>query len=227
MPYNYKTELAKYRKYYQSLEPLIAKTSSKAYTTVVFSFLAVSLFGWYAIRPTLQTILYLQREIADKTVLNKQMEDKISALIEAQAYYQEIEPLLPAVDQALPIRPDGVPIAIQLRNLASYSGVLITTLQIPTIPLLGADPQENKAPNGTVPPIKESPFTVSISVQGGYAQIRSFLDGIINMRRIMSIYGITLSPSTLEGEESGSQSAVLRSRLLQLTIRMKTFYIGK
>ena len=89
MPFNYKTEIQRYRKYYHSLEPVLAKPRSKAYTTIVFSFLAVSLFGWYAIMPTIQTILFLQREIKDKTQLSTQMEDKIAALIEAQSYYQD------------------------------------------------------------------------------------------------------------------------------------------
>ena len=119
MALNYKNELQKYHKYYKALEPKLNKPTSKAYTTIVFSFLVVSLFGWYAIRPTIQTIIYLQREIRDKTELSKKMEDKISALIEAQAYYQEIEPLLPVIDQALPSKPDAIPVLIQLRNLAS------------------------------------------------------------------------------------------------------------
>lgn len=224
MPYNYRTELAKYRKYYQSLEPLASKPSSRTYTTIVFSFLAVSLFGWYAIRPTLQTILFLRREITDKTELNKKMEDKISALIEAQAYYQEIEPLLPFVDQALPVRPDAVPVVVQLRNLASISGVLITTLQIPTVPLLGTNTEETKSSSRGVAPIKESPFSVSVTVQGIYPAVHSFLDGIVTMRRILAIDGISLAPSA---QEASSQSAVLSSRLLQLTVKMKTFYISK
>ena len=222
MAFNYKTELQRYRKYYQSLEPLVSRPSSHAYTTVVFSFLAVSLFGWYAIRPTLQTILYLKREITDDTVTNKQMEDKITALIGAQAYYQQVEPLLPAVDEALPPTSDAIPAAIQFRNLASASGVLLTSLQIPGVPL--SSPNANQTTTTSVTPVKEAPISISVTVKGDYQSIRSFLNGIISLRRIAAIDSISLGPAP--GESTSSQSAILSSRLLLLSVHLKIFYIG-
>jgi Tfp pilus assembly protein PilO len=223
MPYNYRTELQRYRKYYQSIEPIFKQPSSRAYTAVIFSFLAVSLFGWYAIRPTIQTILYLRREIADKTEINKKMEDKISALIETQAVYQEIEPLIPAVDQALPAQPDAVPLVVQMRNLASRSAVTITTVQLPAVPLLGQDnSQGNKSskPNISAKPL---PVDLTIGILGQYVSIRSFLEGVIAMRRVVAIDGITISPYRL-GSES-SQSATQHSRLIQLVLKLRTFYV--
>jgi len=223
MPYNYKTELQRYRKYYQSLEPILKKSSSRAYTAVIFSFLAVSLFGWYAIRPTIQTILYLRREIVDKTEINRKMEDKISALIEAQAVYQEIEPLLPNVDQALPSQPDALPLLVQIRNLASRSAVTVTTIQLPAIPLLGEDNSQNKKSTKTNTSAKPLPVDLTIGVLGQYVSIRSFIEGMIAMRRVVAIDGITVSPYRT-GSES-SQSAIQHSRLIQLVLKLRTFYI--
>jgi len=98
--FNYKQEYQRYKKYYLNLVPLLQQPVSRAYTTIIFSFLAISLFGWYAIRPTMQTIFELKREIADKTDLNQKMEEKISALIEAQAVYQDIETKIPVVTKS-------------------------------------------------------------------------------------------------------------------------------
>jgi len=194
------------------------------YTSVIFSFLAVSLFGWYAIRPTIQTILYLKREITDNTLINKQMEDKISALIETQAYYQQIEPLLPDVDQALPPNPDAIPVVIQLRNLASISGVLLTSLQPASTPLLGQNPSKNNnAPVSSIVSSKQQSYDLSVSIQGSFKNIRSYLSGIINMRRVTTITGMTLSP--VVGEQSGSPSATLSDNILQLTLQLKTYYL--
>ncbi len=224
MPYNYKTELQRYRKYYQSIEPLLKRPSARAYTTVVFSFLAISLFGLYAILPTVQTILYLRREITDETNTNKEMDNKINALIDAQAYYQEIESLVPAVDQALPPDPDAVPIVVQLRNLASQSGVLISSIQLPSVPLLGKDTLNPSAhsSNGSS---KQQMFNLTIAVKGTYPMIKAYLDGIINMRRIVAINGITITP--IENALTSSQSAVPSSRLLQLALKLQTFYLIK
>ena len=222
MPYNYKTELQKYRKYYQSLEPAFTKPSSRAYTTVIFSFLVVSLFGWYAIRPTIQTILYLRREIADKTELNKEMEDKIAALIEAQAFYQEIEPLVPLVDQALPPQPDAVPLVIQLQNLASASGIAIKGLQLPTVPLIAQNIDSTGKP---VTKSQEPVVVFTLLLQGTYDTLHTFLTGIETMRRIVSIDSITIT-RIQQATIISSQSATLQgNNILQLALQLRTFYL--
>jgi hypothetical protein len=227
MPYNYRTELQRYRKYYQALEPIFKKPASHAYTAVIFSFLAVSLFGWYAIRPTIQTILFLRREITDKVEINKKMEDKITALIEAQVYYQEIEPLIPIIDEALPVQPDAVPLMIQLRNLASRSGVLIDTLQIPSVPLLGQDaPQASKSaqtqplPKGAP---KQADYNFSLAVQGPYTSVRSYIEGLLAMRRLVSLKGFSIIP--VKAELSASQSATPTTKLLRLALRLSSYYL--
>ena len=217
MPYNYKTEFQKYRRYYQSLEPLLVKPRSKVYTTIIFSFLAVSLFGWYAIRPTLQTILILKREISDKTEVNKKMEDKITSLIEAQSYYQEVEPAIPAVNQALPPIPDAVPLLIQLRNLASMSGTLITAVQLPTVPISGQEINSNNKGS------KQQVFDLSVAVRGTYQSIRAFLEGVTKMRRVVTIEGISIVP--VRPESVGTASATLNVQLLQIALKFKAYYV--
>jgi len=224
MATNYKSELGRYRRYYQSLEPILKKPSSRRYTSVIFSFLAVSLFGWYAIRPTIQTILYLKREITDNTLISKQMEDKISALIEAQAYYQEVEPVLPFVDQALPPNPDAIPVVIQLRNLASASGVLVTAIQPASTALLGQDPAKSqKEPASPLVSSKQQTYDLTVSVQGPFENVRSYINGILDMRRVVSITGMVMSP--VRGEQSGSPSASLSAGGILLALQLKTFYL--
>jgi Tfp pilus assembly protein PilO len=223
MPYNYKTELGRYRKYYQSLEPVLKRKSSRMYTSVIFSFLAVSLFSWYAVRPTIQTILRLRREIQDNIVINKQMEDKISALIEAQAFYQEIQPFLPAVNQALPPDPDAVPLVIQLRNLASASGVLIMSLQPAATPLLGSTTDETTTPKTPVVNTKQQAYDISVSVQGPYTNVLSYLQGLLTMRRIVTITGVAVTP--VEKIKTASSSATAVTNALQLAIRLKSYYL--
>jgi Tfp pilus assembly protein PilO len=212
MAYNYRTELERYKRYYQSLEPIFKRPVTRAYTTVIFSFLAVSLFGWYAIRPTIQTILYLRREITDKIAINKKMEDKISALIEAQANYQQVEPLLPSFSQGFPVRPDAVPAVIQMRNLASISGVLISAVQLPSVPLINLKDKQNS-------------FDITVSIQGPYSAIRSYIEGLLSMRRIVTIdnFSVVGAPSS----PTASASASISQQVLQLALKLKTYYLGE
>ncbi len=191
------------------------KPKMRASTTAVFSFLAISLFAWYAIRPTAQTIIFLRREIADKTVLNEQMENKITALIEAQATYETIKDRLSVIEQALPNNPDGVILARQLRNLAVVSGASISAIQIPSLPILG----QEATPGAKLAQQKPmDQFPVSLVISGSYVSLKQFMDGLLTLRRITGIDAITIKPALRQG---------LAGDALQLTIRLQSYYLTK
>ena len=224
MPFNYKTELERYRRYYQSLEPILKKPKSQSYTAVIFSFLVVSLFGLYAIRPTIQTILTLKREIQDKTELSQKMEDKIAALIEAQATYSQIEQSLPLIDQALPHDPHAIPIIIQIRNLATTSNVALATIQLPPVPLLGLDATMAAKSKTTSELKKPQSFEFTISVIGPYTAIQTFLTGLADMRRIVTIESMAIANEKAE-QQSASVSSNLAGRQLELTLNLLSYYL--
>ncbi len=223
MPFDYKTGYEQYKRYYLSIGKAIQKPKNRVYSTTVFSFLAISLFGWYAIRPTIQTILFLQREIKDNQMVNQQMEEKISALIEAQNTYQEIQPQLYIVEQALPTPPDIIELVAQLRNLAAFSQASLSAIQVPTVPLLGIDATRSaqtvlvRGPNAPKQS-KLGDFPVSVTVNGTFTNIQSFLQGIIAMRRITTVDILTIAPSKNSSIPAGTN-------MLQLTLRLKGYYL--
>jgi Tfp pilus assembly protein PilO len=216
MAFDYKSEYARYKRYYQSLEPAFKKPAGRAYTAVIFSFLVISLFGWYAIRPTMQTIFELKREIIDKTDVNKKMEDKISALIEAQAAYQTVEQSLPLLDQALPENSDAVRAAAQLQALAQDSHIAISNLSLAAIPLTTNPGTTNTLAN----------FPVLLTVTGAYPDIKTFIQGILNLRRIMEIDSMNFTPV---GNITviASDSANPTSTQMQLDLKLKVFYLSQ
>lgn len=210
-----KSTEGQFHRYYQKLSPVLKKPKMRASTTAVFSFLAISLFAWYAIRPTAQTIIFLRREIADKTVLNEQMENKITALIEAQATYETIKDRLSVIEQALPNNPDGVILARQLRNLAVVSGASISAIQIPSLPILG----QEATPGAKLAQQKPmDQFPVSLVISGSYVSLKQFMDGLLTLRRITGIDAITIKPALRQG---------LAGDALQLTIRLQSYYLTK
>ncbi len=211
-PLNQSSLDTQFHRYYQRLTPIMKKPKMRASTTAVFSFLAISLFTWYAIRPTAQTIIFLRREISDKTALNEQMENKITALIESQDTYEKIKERLPIVQQALPPNPDGVILARQLRNLAVISGASISAIQVPSLPILGkeATPGAKLAPPK---PLEE--FPVNVVLTGPYASLKTFIDGLLTLRRITSIDTINIRPALRQGLSLDS---------LQLSIKIQSYY---
>ncbi len=222
MPFNYKTELHRYKRYYQSIEEIAVKPKVRVYTTAIFSFLAISLFGWYAIRPTLQTILFLQKEIEDNKLVSLQMEEKIGKLIEAHATYQSIEPDLPYLAQAVPPAPEVLTALGQIRNIAIIRGASISAITSSTAPLLS---KAQSAPNktGAIKAIsnrKVKSVQLSVVLVGTYDILQAIIEDILTMRRIITVDALSFTPS----RESDQQIA-FGSIPLKLVMRLESHYI--
>ncbi len=220
MAFNYKTEYERYRRYYQSLEPVLKKPTARNYTMAIFSFLAVSLFGWYGIRPTIQTILFLRREIADNQIVSHQMEDKITHLVEAQAAYQDAANQLLTIDQALPQDPNVLSLVAQLKNLAAGTDSSLSAVQVSAVPLLPSVTTGNASAPQTGK-LTEVPLVV-VAI-GSYTKLKAFLDGIINMRRIFAIDTIGIASS--KEEVFGTKLSTASGTLLRMVIHVNGYYM--
>ncbi len=222
MPFNYKTELHRYRRYYQSINEVAAKPQTRAYTTAIFSFLAVSLFGWYAIRPTLQTILFLQKEIEDNRLVNTQMEEKIGKLIEAHATYQSIQEDTPYVTQALPAVPEALTALGQIRNIALIRGASISAITGSSAPLLSKEETTPTKPVITKAILnrKVKSVQLAVTIVGTYDMLQGVIEDIISMRRLITIEAIGFTPN-----RETEQQLVFGSTPLKLVMRVNAHYI--
>lgn len=197
MPFNYKTELHRYKRYYQSIHEVTTKPQTRGYMTAIFSFLAISLFGWYAIRPTVQTILVLQKEIEDNRLVNQQMEEKINKLIDAHATYQSIADDIPYVAASLPPAPDALSVVEQIRNIAAIRGASISAISSSSAPLLS---KEDSAPTTTkttkvILNRKVKSIQFSVTIIGTYDIIEGIIEDILAMKRIVTIESISITPN--------------------------------
>lgn len=153
----------------------------KTYSTAIFSFLAVSLFGLYAVLPTMRTILYLKREIRDKTSVNKQMEDKIASLIESQAVFEASGGRLSLLFDAIPQGPNPVELSRTLIQLAQNSSASMSSVAVSSVPFVAQ---------------KKTSFPVTVVMGGSYPALKELLDSMLSLRRIVSIDAIRFSPNT-------------------------------
>jgi Tfp pilus assembly protein PilO len=203
-----------YRKYYRSLEPILAKPKTRMYSTVIFIFLVVALFGWYAVKPTIQTILYLRREIKDKTAVNKKMDEKIEALIEAQSILESIGQRTSYIQEATPANPDAIDVVRQLRDIATTAGASISAIQIASAPMLpSATASASKSYT-----VKQIDFAVSMSIEGNYESLSTFLRNCVAMRRIITIESISFTPNKKQA------TTISVSPSIQLVLKMSSYY---
>lgn len=204
-----------YRKYYHSLEPLLAKPKTRMYSTVIFIFLVIALFGWYAVKPTVQTILYLRKEIIDKHTVNKKMDEKIAALIEAQAILESVGNRVSYIDDATPQNPNAIDVVRQLHDLATTAGASISAIQVSSVPVIpSATASASQAYT-----VKQTAFSVSMSIEGNYMMLSLFLKNLMSMRRILTIESVVFTPNKKQ------MTAVPTSPSIQLVLKMNTYYM--
>lgn len=200
-----------FKRYYRNLEPLVFKSQNRVYTAAIFSFFAISLFGWFAIRPTIKTILTLRREISDKTEINRQMESKIADLISAQSVYQSIENQLFLLDEAMPKNPEAVETVLQMRNLVGTSDATIASLMVGNSIPLEVNSKSIISKNG-------DELVFNSNLLGSYIALEEIMSKVNNMRRIVNIEQLSIEKS----EEDSNLTDL--NNLLQMNIQLRSFF---
>ena len=74
------------KKYFQML-PDFKEERTRKFTTLVFTLLALSFFGLFAISPTLSTIANLNKQLSDNEFVDSQLQNKINNLYTLQQDY--------------------------------------------------------------------------------------------------------------------------------------------
>ena len=205
-----------FRKYYRPLEPLLEKPKNRVYTATILSFFTISLFVWFAIRPTIKTILSLRREIKDSTVVDAQMETKIEALVEAQANYQAVASQLDYLNQSIPEAPDMVSAISQIRNLANSVDATISATSLSNSYLNNKSSTDPNAEQSVVA------TPLDITVEGSYESVKQFIEGLYGMRRIVSISDMSLTP-VLKSEKAST----LLDPSVTMNVRINTYSLTK
>lgn len=204
---NYKTYVTRYRKYYaQNIVPFMKSKYATAYSMIILSLFTISFFGMFAIKPTLTTITELRRQIDDSKQLDGALQNKINQVIAAQEEYQLIKDFVPAINSALPNRPELASVLSDVENLAADYDATISAIQVNSITYI---PQSSQSAtlNKTVAE-DEQPILIDMTIKldGTYKQISAFLQKLLTMRRTVTAQTMELSPDS----EQASLNLVLK-----------------
>lgn len=152
---------------------------------LVFSILAVIFFAIFAIKPTLQTMSELVKEIEDKKALDSQLAQKIASLNTAQAQYQKFSSQFYLLDQAIPKTALLVESLKIVEKIASSNNLVIQGITISSVPEEIVKASADKS--------KRETLTFNVDVVGDYLNIRQFADDIMASRRMMLIDQVNFS----------------------------------
>lgn len=200
---------SRYRQYYQRLQPVLKKPHIRAYTMAALSFLALSFFGAFAIRPAIKQIVELNRKIDDRRLVTKKLDEKIKKLQAAEIEYEKVQSDLPIVLAALPQEPNFPPFLKNLEGTASDSAVLVTDLKFRDIALFEKGEKKSATSSAGLTSPDSLPFDLGAS--GSYPALSSLLQRIERGTRLVNIGEVNLG-----SEEEGTSSAELRISLKAL-----------
>lgn len=198
---------------YYNLIPDIKEKKVQAFYSIILTLIAVSICIYFAINPTVTTIVQLNKQLEDSKAIEQKLSQKISNLQALQQQYNLIQQDLPLLNDAIPETPKVPPFQGQILAITQNTTITLSQLQTSQVDLLAksnpkpqteistpqAAPQNLPlSPQTTDPPIQPSAtvtpssFSFSLGVEGQYNNLTNFLTTLVNFDRIATIDSLSL-----------------------------------
>lgn len=192
-------------RYYTYIRPVFKNKQVQTYSSLVFTIVTISIFSIFAIKPTLETIVGLQKSITEQQQVLESLKEKSENISIGKKNYESIDPSTKIkLLKTLPDKPESIRIINMLYNLASQNEASISGLQFQPVTLLPNPLTLNKKPE-----LAEVAF--NFNLLGSYQQTQNTLNSLLKSDRL-----ITLESLIINRNEGGS---------LILTVNAKAFYL--
>lgn len=180
-----KNESNLYSRYFTYVKPIAKIPLVKTYGTKIFTLLVMSIFIFYAIKPTVETILVLQKKLDDSTQVLKEVTEKTSNLAKAQQNYENMsQDTKSKIKSAIPSTVGLNSIIQSLEITAKKYEASVSALQIQPLVL------QTETTKG-LRTLSEISFT--FNAEGNYQKLTSILQDLKSSDRLISIDNISIS----------------------------------
>lgn len=171
------------KKKYLEIFPKLKDARIQRITEITLTFIAIPIFGLFAISPTAVTIAQLRKKLADNRFVYKSLKEKNSNLITLQTKYSQIQKDIPFIVSALP--KDQLPTLFiaQVQGLSQKYNFTLSGVQVSAIEYFGPTKYTNNF------------FTFTTSGEGTYDNALLFLNALGNFNRITSVDTISITRS--------------------------------
>ena len=206
----YKSYFLNVVNYYKTRENI------RVYLELLLSLATVSIFAFFALKPTLLTIAGLLREIETKNKIVTQLDLKIINLNLAQSLYDRERQRIRLLASSIPKDPDLDIFIRQVEGLSYNSNVTLSSLSIDRAFIVGHDNvgESKGVKDQDVLPEGSIGLAFSISSESDYLSLHNFLSNIENLRRPVKIDFLVFSPKEIE-----------EGKVLSLSLQGRTPYL--
>ncbi|MEK7616600.1 MAG: type 4a pilus biogenesis protein PilO [Patescibacteria group bacterium] len=183
---------SKYFRYFTYVKPLVRLPIVRTYGTQIFTILTIIIFIFFAIKPTVETILILQKKLENSNQVLEKLHKKSESLSEGRQNYDNLDPSIKSkIQTAIPDYVELKSVVQALEGAAKINDASISALQI--------QPQvlETKL-DSQIGILSEVGFT--FNVEGSYPNLISILQDLSTSSRLISIDNLSI---TKAGEDQG------------------------
>jgi Tfp pilus assembly protein PilO len=179
---------------------------------LIMTILAVAFFAFIAIKPTLETMAELIKEIDEKRTVDQKLSLKITALSSAQAELASKGEKAKVIDEAVPSTPEFTRLLKMVERLTAERNVIFTSMIVPTIPI-ERDPLKKGTEVESIP--------LSVNFSGTYSDLYALLNDMQTMRRTLIIDRVDIVPSTDKENTNLNLSVSVRAFAFSPTVQKK------
>lgn len=180
-----------YSRYYTYIKPITNIPIIKNYGSTIFALVTMTVFVIFAIKPTIETIIVLQKKLVDYQQTLKEVTKKVEDLSKGKQNYEQMDlSIKNKIQSAIPDSPTLKSVIQSLEQAATVHEASISALQIQPIELTV------KTNNATMGSLSEISFI--FNVQGGYPNLISLLQELDKSARLITIDSVVLN-KTEEG----------------------------
>lgn len=177
----------KYSRYYTFIKPIANNRRVRAYSSLVFSLIAILIFSVFAIKPTISTIIGIQKDVDQKNDSLSKLNAKTTDITQGIDNLNKIPPQTMAkLNNLLPNKTDVTALTDDLVTIAQENEASISALQYQPLDLVGEPNTLNPSPA-----LKEISFTLNL--QGDYQKVTTLLNAIKSSNRLITIDSINLN----------------------------------
>jgi Tfp pilus assembly protein PilO len=182
----------KYSRYFVHIKPVLKAPLIRTYGSLIASILAMAVFILFAIKPTIETILVLQKELENQKQTLEKINQKSKNLSLAKENYQKVSSdIKDKIEIAVPKHPDLPGLIRSLEQTVAQPQASISAMQFQ--PIITEQPSQSAQETK----LQEVIFT--FNVQGSYESLTKVLDNLKSNPRLVTLTNLSFNKTENQG----------------------------
>ncbi|MBI4038835.1 type 4a pilus biogenesis protein PilO [Candidatus Daviesbacteria bacterium] len=177
-----------YSSYFSYVKPVTRLPIVRNYGPTIFTLLVTAIFIIFAIKPTVETILVLQKKLADSNEVLQKVTQKANNLSQGKKNYENLDQdIKDRISEAIPDTVSLQSVTQTLEQTAKIHEASISALQIQPLTI----DIKNEAKVGSL-----SEISFTFNVEGTYQKLFALLQELKTSSRLISVDNLSLSKAS-------------------------------